>query len=135
MRVVTIGLITALATLSPLWPISAKADSTGASQDKVVQVLEHFLFSIERMPSSGHDGRMVLYKDSKHDSSGCSNCVAKFKFASDVVIRVGGVTSALSLDHLRLLPSQRLTAFVEGERVLAISFAEIRRGTRNRNDI
>ncbi len=109
--------------------------SAAPDQGRDIEILEQVYFTIERMPSARNDGRITLYKDPGEAQGVCKDCEIRLRFSADLPIKISGETSTMSLEQLSVLPRQRVSAELQGDRLLSIGMIEVERGTRYRKDI
>lgn len=104
-------------------------------QGRDIEVLEHVYFSIKRVPTNRSDGQIVIFKDPAETEGTCLDCELTLRFSADLPIKVGGETSMMTIEQLRLLPQQRVNVEVRDGRMLSIGMTKVERGTLYRKDL
>lgn len=105
-----------------LWQTSAVAQS---SIDSPRETLEQVFFSIERLPSAGGQGSIVVYPLDAQTGEPCNSCRQRLRFDQDLQIRISGARSLMTVEQLAAVPQQPVHVVIQGRDLKVIGFAEL----------
>lgn len=111
-----------LLTLS-VWQTSAVAQQN--SVDSPRKTLEQAYFTIERLPSAGGQGSIMVYPLDAQTGEPCNSCRQRLRFDKDLQIRISGARSMMTMQQLAAVPQQPVHLVIQGRDLKVIGFAEL----------